>query len=67
MYLCKPTYTVQKQHGRILLLRKLEPFERHYYKPNEYICDGRNFWLVLESTCNIQAMEWKLHNLKKIC
>lgn len=62
----KPTYTVQKQHGKILLLRKLELFERHYYQANEYIFDGQNFWLVLESSCDIQAMEWEFQNLNKM-
>lgn len=46
----KPIYDVQKKHGKILLLRKLEPFERHYYQDDEYIFDGKNFWLVLKSS-----------------
>ncbi len=37
--------------GKPVLLRKLEPMERHYYNFNEYLYDGvDSFWLILKSS-----------------
>ncbi len=56
-----PTYTIQKQGGRILLLRKLAPLERHFYHSDQYLYDGTYFWLILDSSQDEQKMESKLH------
>ncbi len=45
-----PEYKTHILNGKLVLIRKLEPMERHYYHPNEYLYDGAgDFWLILKS------------------
>ncbi len=46
-----PEYKTHILDGKPVLLRKLEPMERHYYNFNEYLYDGvDSFWLILKSS-----------------
>lgn len=60
-----PTYTIQKQSGLNLLLRKLASLERHFYHSDQYLYDGTYFWLILDSSCDKQEIESKLRHLEE--
>ncbi|WP_101909055.1 hypothetical protein [Marasmitruncus massiliensis] len=64
MFTYVPNYTIQKQAGLNLLLRKLAPLERHYYNSDQYLYDGTFFWLVLDSSMNEQEARVKLQKLE---
>lgn len=61
-----PTYTIRQYSHRYLLLRKLATFERHFYHSKEYLYDGSEFWLVLNSACDRWPVELELLDLLEI-
>ena len=65
MKLYVPIYTIQKQSGLHLLLRKLAPLERHFYHSDQYLYDGTYLWLVPDSSWDKQKIESKLHYLEE--
>ncbi|MBE6905365.1 MAG: hypothetical protein E7476_03745 [Ruminococcaceae bacterium] len=58
-----PTYTIKEHSRQYLLVRKLATFERHFYRPEDYLYDGSGFWLVLDSSDDQCPVELKLRDL----
>lgn len=53
------TFVIHIENESCYLMRKLEPFERHYYKPNEYKLINGSFWLILSHTAGDSLQELK--------